>query len=259
MEDFSFCHTLTKPSDRSSLFLHDHESFELFWFLDGDVDYIVEGNVYPLKPYEMIIIPPRVLHRAVQKSPVRYERMILNINQNFFDRYHCSQYKKALYRTNPKIDADQVFASGLSQLLERIKKYTKNFSESSLPVLLAVALEALHILNGIDDNSTEEGSENNIQKIILYINQHFTEKFSLDHLAETIYLSKGHMCRSFKKATGYTLSSYMNHVRINHVKELYQNGMSLSEASMKSGFGSYVHFYKAFCKENGVAPREGLK
>lgn len=258
MECFMFGHTLSQSRDRNTFLLHDHDSYELFWFLDGDVDYIVEDNVFSLKPYEMIIIPPHVMHRAVQKSPSRYERVILRVAQEFFDRYQCPQYLKTLCRANPKIDADQIFSSGLSQLLERLKQYTHHFTDYTSPVLLAVMLELLHILSGIDDDTPQKEPDNNIQRIILYINQHYMEKFSLDQLAETVFLSKSHMCRSFKKATGYTVISYLNHVRINRVKELHKNGMTFSEASNKAGFGSYVHFYKAFQKETGSPPRSVL-
>lgn len=259
MNLFNLGHAVSRSPNRNAFFLHDHESYEIFWFLDGDVNYIVEGNISVLKPYEMVIIPPHVMHRTVQKSSSRYERVILDITEEFFERYQCPQYKKALRRANPKIDADQIFSSGLSQLLERLKKYTHQFTDYPDSIMLAMALEILHILSEIDDVKPPEEAENTIQKIILYINQHYMEKFSLDDLAESVYLSKEHMCRSFKKATGYTVISYLNHIRINCVKELHKGGMTFSEASMKAGFGSYVHFYKAFCKENGIPPRELLE
>jgi len=257
MNQFTYNYGLSKPLDRVALMMHTHDTYEVFWFLDGDIDYIIEGQIFPLKPFEMIMIPPHIMHRAVQKSPVRYERLIFNIETEFFDRFHCPEYQDALYRSNPKIDADLVFSSGLSDVLERLRLYTKNFSERSDALYASTLLETLHLLSKID-NTGEVVKENNIQKIIRYLNEHMTEKLSLDTLADSVYLSKEHLCRSFKKATGYTVVSYLNHIRINHVIELHKKGMTLSEASAQVGFGSYNHFYKIYYKENGCSPRKRL-
>lgn len=255
MNHLYYAYGLSKPLDRVTLKMHTHDTFEVFWFLNGDIDYIIEGQVFPLKPFEIIMIPPHVMHRAVQKSPSRYERLIINIGTEFFDQFDCPEYRKVMYRYNPKIDADLVFSSGLSGVLERLRSYTKNFSQNTDALYTSATLEILHLLSGID-NENEVTEENTIQAVIRYLNEHMPQKPCLDTLAEQVYLSKEHLCRIFKKATGYTIISYLNHIRINRALEFHKQGMTLSEACIQVGFGSYNHFYKAYYKEYGCSPRK---
>ena len=43
-----------------------------------------------------------------------------------------------------------------------------------------------------------------------FLDEHFTEKISLDELANLFYISKYHMSGEFKKAFGITVGSYVN-------------------------------------------------
>ena len=43
------------------------------------------------------------------------------------------------------------------------------------------------------------------------------------------------------------------------VKDLYQQGKTLTQASIESGFGNYSNFNKMYVKETGHSPREDMK
>ncbi len=55
-----------------------------------------------------------------------------------------------------------------------------------------------------------------------------------------------------------TVGQYITRKRILFVKKLYQGGRSLGEVAALSGFSDYSAFYKAFTKETGLPPKEGL-
>ena len=55
-----------------------------------------------------------------------------------------------------------------------------------------------------------------------------------------------------------TVGQYITRKRILYAQKLYQSGQSLSEVAALSGFTDYSAFYKAFTKETGLAPKEGL-
>ena len=80
----------------------------------------------------------------------------------------------------------------------------------------------------------------------------------MDELEKEFFISKYHLCREFKKATGHTVVRYINNKRLSKVKELYKNGMSINKACVESGFSSYSSFYKAYLKEYKTIPKEGL-
>ena len=71
---------------------------------------------------------------------------------------------------------------------------------------------------------------------------------------------KNHINKLVKRETGKSLSEYIRYVRIKHAKTLiFEEGVSLSEISMRLGYFDYSHFYKAFYKETGMIPTEYIK
>ena len=44
--------------------LHHHESEQIMVVMDGAVEYIVEGRIYPLKESDVAVIPSNIEHRA---------------------------------------------------------------------------------------------------------------------------------------------------------------------------------------------------
>lgn len=93
-----------------------------------------------------------------------------------------------------------------------------------------------------------------IHQIILYLSESFTEKTSIDMLAEKFYISKYHLMRQFKKETGYTIHGFILHKRIKYACHLIQTGISPSEACYRSGFTDYSLFFKSFTKMTGFSP-----
>ena len=51
--------------------LHNHDSYEIYMFLEGDAKYIVEGNTYSLEPCDMIIIRKHEMHRVFHNSSTK--------------------------------------------------------------------------------------------------------------------------------------------------------------------------------------------
>ena len=73
------------------------------------------------------------------------------------------------------------------------------------------------------------------------------------------FVSRYHLCREFKRVTGHTIISYVNNKRLSLVKQLYKQGESINKICVDAGFSSYSSFYKAYLKEYGVIPKDGLR
>ena len=65
--------------------------------------------------------------------------------------------------------------------------------------------------------TTGTGQSNDIlRKIISYVNEHYTEKLSLEEVANQVGFSREYFCRFFKQHMGITFLRYLNEVRISH-------------------------------------------
>ena len=95
-----------------------------------------------------------------------------------------------------------------------------------------------------------------IDDIFSYINNHITEEISLDNLEKEFYVSKFHISREFKKATGITLHRYIVKAKLDLCKKLIEEGNTIIDVAQICGIGSYNNLFRAFKKEFGITPKE---
>ncbi len=239
--------------------LHTHIDYEIFIFIKGDVTFVVEGIKRKLTPYDIILIRGNELHQIFSNPEAEYERVVLNIADDFFDLWDCG-YLRSIFSgsiASRFIPGEKLRIDELSDDLKRIEKNIKETKKTSDTVVKCAIIELLHDISRITYEAEEENTA--VSEIIKYINLNITHQIHLDELAERFFLSKYYMCRIFKKTTGFTINQYIVMKRILLVKKLYKDGMSLSTASVEAGFGDYVNFYKAYIKEFGVSPKKGMK
>lgn len=259
VKTYSANESISEKASNKNFFLHNHAEYEIYMFLEGDSEYIVEGNVYTLNPNDMIIIRKNEMHRVFHNSSKKYRRFVLMISPEFFAQKNCLEYETGFLTQSQKygnkIKADIVHSSGLYDAISRYKKYSNNYSVSDSPITDSCIIEILHILNSISSFSYANVSNSPIKEIISYINDNFANDISLDELSNVFFISKYYLCRLFKQSTGLTIQNYIRHKRLTYVQELHNAGKTLTDASTLAGFHDYSSFYRAYLKEHNAPPR----
>lgn len=96
-----------------------------------------------------------------------------------------------------------------------------------------------------------------LEKMLNYLNMHFTEVISLQDLADQVHLSREVCCRLFKKMTGKTITGYLEEYRVNKSFSLVQSGQySMTQITEMVGFSNPSRFASAFRKRFGCNPGE---
>ncbi len=248
-----------KQPKESDFQQHFHNHTEIYIFIEGSASYEVEATSYTLEPYDIIIIPKNKLHGLKHKESKKYSRIVLWINDEFFEEMNCPEYKQILFKNNGyKIPGFITDVSGLRDVLNNLKNYSNNFESCYTKISEACLIMFLHILNNINESRMPEIRNNNIQNIISYINHEFKNDITLDELSEKFYISKYHLCREFKKLTGYTIHEYTNIKKFQKTKELCEAGMNIGNACIQAGFNSYSSFYRYYRKRFSNTPGEWL-
>ncbi|MDU5658214.1 MAG: AraC family transcriptional regulator, partial [Clostridium perfringens] len=83
-----------------------------------------------------------------------------------------------------------------------------------------------------------------------------TEEISLNNLEKRFYVSKFHISREFKKATGLTVHRYIVKAKLDFCKKLIEEGKPIADVAHICGLGSYNNLFRAFKKEFGITPKE---
>lgn len=96
-----------------------------------------------------------------------------------------------------------------------------------------------------------------IEKARVLINTRHADQLSLGEVARAVNMSAFYFCKSFKKVTGLTFTSYLARVRVEKVKNLLLDpNRRVSEAAYECGFQSLSQFNRVFRRIAGESPSE---
>ena len=97
---------------------------------------------------------------------------------------------------------------------------------------------------------------------IEFINQHYTERFSIPLLAQRCALSESTYRKRFRQLTGLSPIQYINRLKIEKACQLILTGdISMQEISDFLNFYNLPYFYKVFREITGLTPlqyRQGI-
>ena len=82
-----------------------------------------------------------------------------------------------------------------------------------------------------------------------------TKQLSMDELAKNLYTSRTQLHRKVKSLTGMSITTYINHIKIEKSKTLLiETTLHINEIAFDLGFESATYFSRIFKKEQGVTP-----
>lgn len=243
---------------------HLHDGCEIYYRISGDVRYFVEKQIYSVNTYDVFITNQNEIHKPNFESSKPYERITLGFDPNFFSQFSNEKYDllDCFYNrrngTDNKITLTPPELECMINSFEKIEEsLLQNTSYCDITITNTV-VNLLILLNEAAKRKTSENQKNqlneNLAKIIDYIDTHLSEDLSLATLERVLYLSAPHMCRMFKNSTNSTIHQYIIKKRIALAKHLLKLGYSVSEASHKSGFSDFSNFIKTFKKHTGMIP-----
>lgn len=96
-----------------------------------------------------------------------------------------------------------------------------------------------------------------VKNALKYIEENYTQKLTLCEVAEKTYVSQWHLSKLLNRHTGQSFSDILNHVRIEHAKELLKDpALRIGDISEQVGFLDLAHFSRVFKKQEGVSANE---
>lgn len=256
-----FSYTLSEESNEDYM-LHCHNYYELYYLIDGDVDYLVEGRQFHMTPHSMLLLTPNVFHGVKVKTTRPYVRFALHFLPDILsmERRHLllSAFPTMEKHSDREIyypgAADYRIYSFFESLIE-CSRLDAGLQEELLPIYMEALLSQITVMSHSNQpDSINGGSPDTIASIISYLNRHLTDNITLERISDEFFISKHHLNKVFKKAIGTTVWDYLLHKRIIYAQQLLINGHSAAEAAAESGFGDYSSFYRAYIKIIGRSP-----
>lgn len=234
---------------------HFHSYYEIYYLLDGNIEYLVDNKKYNLSSGSLLIIPPYTIHRNVDDKASGHTRIVMYIDKNSF--CELEQFKIKLLG---KSDVQFYFINGEENEHHTIQKILEQLpiiqDENLRKVMLLELFLLLQLQKKISSSSVEKKMQNKqISRIIGYINSEYAGDITLESLADYFGLNATYLSRIFKKQTGFNFSAYLNNLRISKaVNILISTDYNITETALQVGFRSSNHFCKIFKKIMGTSP-----
>ena len=98
---------------------------------------------------------------------------------------------------------------------------------------------------------------NPIRKAVVYLNDHYAENVTVEHLAGISGYSVAQFRRLFHSLVGMAPSEYVTSVRINAAKTLLRTtGKHIIDIAAETGFFDHSHFIRTFKRKTGLTPAQ---
>jgi len=95
-----------------------------------------------------------------------------------------------------------------------------------------------------------------IRETIDYLHVNYEKQVNIDGLSDKFHISKFHLYRLFRAITGYTISEYLDQVRLNEVRvKLKTTDLTLLQVALSCGFNSHEVMTRKFKKYHGLTPK----
>ncbi|MBR2405968.1 MAG: helix-turn-helix domain-containing protein [Clostridia bacterium] len=221
-----------------------------FYYIEkGEIEMEIYGESFVAGPGDLLLIPAHAVHscrltssRYAEKSWCHFS--FKNGINDFFENYSLPPVLHV---------KDRTAVSRLFRLL---------FHSHSLPSAQSTLTSTTAICGLVQyyfDNSTvtvHPTVSDRIGRVATYIEEHYTEPLTLEHLAAIANYSPTHLSKRFKEATGLPPIRYLNNIRIEQAKYLLQfSDESIGKIMEKIGFTDTSYFSKFFKKLLGYSPQ----
>ena len=247
---------------------HYHDNYELYFFLGDIMQYFLGSRVFNLKKYDLVVVDRLTYHRtqySMSKDPVRIN---VTFGKNIVDGIENSEYRTILSKflsTVNYIDGKNIDVIDIGASFEHLTYLCSKKEQSPLLEYRKrhVLLDILFSLLDLGDRPSKyqrETENDDMTKIVEHINAFFNQEVNLAVVSEKFGISRFHLCRKFKEATGSCITDYVNMKRLTEAKKLLlDTDYSVNRISDLVGYNNTSYFIRIYKKTYGKSPGEYRK
>jgi AraC-like DNA-binding protein len=245
--------------------LHSHDFYEVNIVLGGTGVHSIEGAEFEVGRGDVFVIPPMAVHAYENTEHLTVYHILL---KKSFLASHLGEFSTVpgflqLVEVEPFLRqnySEAMFLRLTESQLSEIQRdlvyiddggeyngeaYEPLRNHTALKILLTLSCYlACQITSG--KRSTTVKYRNQILDTLEYIHGHYSDRISIDNLAERVFLSRSTFQRSFYAVCGTTPIQYLNRYRIKKAAELLSLGeMNKTDVAHFCGFYELSHMEKS--------------
>lgn len=203
------------------------------------------------------MINANTLHAVVNKENVKFHCIIIDSKFLIDNGIDPQNLVFQEFISDPDI------TSGFLQMMQWYDVFVSQSDSFAVAKIrfhiFSVILQIIEKGYYIPGQTQNSAADEKIKSAIRYIQQNLTQPMSLQEIADHVGYSKHHLAREFKRFTGTTVFSLINHLRCKEAMHMMRQGMRVSEAAFACGFENMSYFTKTYKRYIGTLPKEAMK
>jgi len=240
--------SLCNPDDPFYEKTHFHAVYEFYINIEGNLSFHAGNQIYPISKGDIIVCRPSELHNCIYNEATVHRYRCLWIyfepGSEFEKHLHNLNFKQKYSfdrKTNEKIDAlfSTFTESSIAEQKIRIHTFLSLLFENENIAEQTLAPIPKHLKNAIE-----------------YINNNYAEIKSISEVADNCYISIPTINRLFRKYLSTTPSDFINVAKLAAAKQFLEDGYSVTDACIQSGFSNCSYFITLFKNQYGTTPHK---
>jgi YesN/AraC family two-component response regulator len=221
-----------------------------------------ETVIVPAKQTMVIDFPEAEMMNPTQCMALTvdeaYVEDTLHYLNNYYDKYGDEHNNWKLQFNHYHFANDSEISALINKLISVCSSSDKDkniFADLSLKELLIRLLQSQHLQQTcLDCNNNNNQSRSHF--VMHYIQEHLSEKITIDSLCRKAYFSRNMFFRWFKEQFGISPVEYINEERVKLAKHLLaKHSNNVYTVSILCGFSDVNYFIRVFRKLEGVTPK----
>lgn len=244
--------------------IHSHPFMELALAVGGSGTLLMEGQSYPIETGNLLVIPPNKAHTEMSSKVDPLEYYILGVkNVNLKELKPDEEEDENDLVFNPVIHLgglDTSVKTIFTDIMNEMKARRVGYEIMIQSHLLKLTTLLMRVTDLKASFHITEEMRRGCAIIKEYIDAHYSDKITLEELAQMSCISKFHLIHEFSKYVGNSPIAYQLKCRIREAKYLLTStDSSIADISYALGFSSISHFSQRFKIEEGCTPLEFRK
>lgn len=238
---------------------HSHDYYAFGTVLNGAEKFTTRGTSHIARRGQLIAMNPMQVHDGGPGCDDGYHYQVLFINPQIFADLvaEISPKSKGL----PSFSQHVINDPDLHLLLQKLHRifapegrHLTSDLERDTQLFYSAARLSLRHADAAPYDFKPGAEDRRVRQVIDYMHSHQDENISLESLAALTGLSRFHLLRVFRDATGLPPHTYLNHMRLRRAKRMLFDGCSIADTAAATGFADQSHLNRHFKAMWGVSP-----
>ncbi len=243
---------------------HLHSDFEIMFFTKGVSTYTTPNKTESFNSGEIVLLNSGEVHEierksesslmiCLQVSPKYFKHIFPEMENIKFDDLNVNRYLDS--SEMKKLKMDIIFLTRL--YIKRNPLYELEVAQKIISIFKLFLQRIPYRVISEEEKINSRVKAERLNRIISYIEEHFTEKIGLKEIAQIEGVSVSFLSHFITENLNQTFQEFVKNLRLNKAVELISNtNMKLIEICVASGFSDYRYINEAFIDKYGFSPKE---